>query len=136
MKKNKEGHQCTRNMKHMQAQIDVRSVVIHNMLRDLDVQLVNTNAEIAINMAISVACATGKKKYLAGKGLWSQDYPKHINFRLIQFVQKIFYVASQKIYHQVKDSFCFQLKLLLHKLRPGSQHHNILLYCMYVSHSV
>ena len=48
MKKNKEGHQCTRNMEHMQAQKDVRSMVIHNMLRDLDVQLVSTNVEIVI----------------------------------------------------------------------------------------
>ena len=64
MKKNKEGHQCTRNMKHMQAQKDVRSVVIHNILRDSDVQLVNANAKIVTNMVISVACATRRKKHL------------------------------------------------------------------------
>ena len=52
MKKNKEDHQCTRNMKYMQAQIDVRSLVFHYTLMDLDVQLVGTNAEIVINMVI------------------------------------------------------------------------------------
>ena len=61
MKKNNEGHQCTRNMKHMQAQVDVKSVVIQNMLRDLDVQLASTNVKIAISLAILVACATRRK---------------------------------------------------------------------------
>ena len=61
MKKNKEGHQCTRNVKHTQAQTDVRSVVIHNMLRESDDQLASTNVKIAINLVISVACATRRK---------------------------------------------------------------------------
>ena len=48
-------------MKHMQAQKDVRSVVIHNMLRDSDVQLANTNVKIAISLVISIACATRRE---------------------------------------------------------------------------
>ena len=48
-------------MKHTQAQIDVKSVVIHNMLKDLDVQLVSTNVKIAISLGISVACTTRRK---------------------------------------------------------------------------
>ena len=65
------------------------------ILRDSDVQLVNTNAEIATNMVISVVCATRREKSLTRKHLWSQDHPKHINFRLVQFICKIPYVASQ-----------------------------------------
>ena len=42
----------------MQARKDVRNVVIQNILRDLDVQQANTNVRIAINLVISVACAT------------------------------------------------------------------------------
>ena len=64
MKKNKEGPLCTRNViiiKHTQAQRDVRNVEIHNMLKDLDVQLVSTNAEIVTNMVNLVACTRGKK---------------------------------------------------------------------------
>ena len=56
-------------MKHTQAQIDVRSVLIHNTLMVLDVQLDGTNAEIVTNMVILVACATRRKKHLTGKGL-------------------------------------------------------------------
>ena len=71
-------------------------LVFHNILRDSDVQLVSTNAEIVTNMVISVACTTRRKKHLTRKGLWSQDHTKHINFRLVQFICKIPYVASQK----------------------------------------
>ena len=39
--------------------------------------------------------ATKRKKHLTRKGLWSQDHPKHINFRLAQFTHKIPYAASQ-----------------------------------------
>ena len=49
-----------------------------------------------------VACATRRKTSLTRKGLCSPDHPKHINFRLVQFVCKILYAASQKIYPQVK----------------------------------
>ena len=101
MKKNKEGHQCTRNMKHTQVQKDEGSVVILSILRDSDVQLVSTNAEIVTNMVISVACAT-RKKHLTRKGLWSQYHPKYTNFRLVHFIYKIPYVASQQIYPQAK----------------------------------
>ena len=45
-------------IKHTQARKDVRSVVIQNTLRDIDVQQANINARIAINLVISVACAT------------------------------------------------------------------------------
>ena len=73
-----------------------KNVVIHNILRDSDVQPVSTNAEIVTNMLISVACATRRKKHLTGKGLWSQNHPKCINFRLVQFIHKIPCAASQK----------------------------------------
>ena len=113
MKKNKEDHHCTRNMKHTQAQIDVRSVVIHNMLMVLDVQLVGTNAQIVIYMVIYMVIYIWSVIYMVSrhqctnchiyghfsttrKGLWSQDHPKHINFRLVQFICKIPYAASQK----------------------------------------
>ena len=51
MKKNKEKecHKCTRNMRitrYMQARKDVQNVVIHNILRDLDVQLASTNVKV------------------------------------------------------------------------------------------
>ena len=83
-------------MKYMEAQKDVRSVETHNILIVLDLQLVNTNAEIVTNMVISEACATRRKKHLTRKGLWSQDHSKHINVRLVQFIHKIPYVASLK----------------------------------------
>ena len=51
-------------------------------IEGLDVQLVSTNAEIVTGMVTSVSCATRREKYLTRKGLWSQDHPKHINFRL------------------------------------------------------
>ena len=78
--------------KYIQTRKDVRSVMIQDILRDLDVQLTSTNAEIVTNMDISVACATRRVK-----GLWSQDHPKYTSLRLDQFVCKIPYVASQKI---------------------------------------
>ena len=93
--RNKEGHQYRRNMritKHMQARKDVRSVVIQDILWDLNVQLASSNAEIVTKMDISVTCAARTVK-----GLWSQDHPKHTNLRLAWFVHKIPYVASQKI---------------------------------------
>ena len=68
--------ECTRNMKHTcKSQIDVRSVVIHNMLRDLDVQLVSTNVKIVISLVILVACAT-RRKSLNTRG---SQVPEHIN---------------------------------------------------------
>ena len=87
---------------HMQAKTDVRSVVIENMLKDLDVQLVSTNAEIVTSMVISVACAIRGKKHLSRKGLQSPYHPKHANFRLAQFTYKILYATSQKICLQAK----------------------------------
>ena len=49
-------------MEHAQAQKDVRSVVIHNILMVLDVQLLGTNVEIFTDMVILVACATRRKE--------------------------------------------------------------------------
>ena len=100
MKKNKEKecHKCIRNMiiiKHTQVKKDVPNAVIHNIEKDLDVQLASTNVKIAISMVISVACAA-RRENLNIKGLWSQVHPKHFNFRLVQFAHKIPYVASQK----------------------------------------
>ena len=43
-----------------------------------------------------------KKRDLNIKALWSQDHPKHINFRFAQFACKIPYAASQKICLLVK----------------------------------
>ena len=74
MKKNKESCQCTRNMKHMQAQMDVRIVVIHNMLRDLDVQLASINVKCC-KFFILIACAT-RRKSLKTK---ESQVPEHIN---------------------------------------------------------
>ena len=71
-------------------------------------------------MVTSVACATRREKYLTRKGLWSQDHPKHINFRLAQFTCKITYVASQKICLQVKILSACNLSCNLHKLRQRS----------------
>ena len=47
--KDKECYKYTRNMiitKHMQAKKDVQNVVIHNILRDSDVQLASTNVKL------------------------------------------------------------------------------------------
>ena len=85
------------NMKHMLAQIDVRSVVIYNTLMVLDVQLVDINAEFVINMVILVASVTRRKRHLTRIGHLGHDHPKHINFRLVQFIHRIPYTASQKI---------------------------------------
>ena len=106
MKKNKEKecHKCIRNMiivKHTQVKKDVQNVVSHNILRDLDDQLASTNVKNAISMVLSVACATRIEKHMTRKGFWSQDHPRHINFRLVQFTCKISYATSQKIYPQV-----------------------------------
>ena len=72
---NKEGIIVT---KHMQAKKDVRSVLIQNILRDLNVQQANANVRIAINLDISVACAT-RRMDMKTKGPWSQDHPRCIN---------------------------------------------------------
>ena len=88
-------------IKHTQVKKDVQSVMIHNILRDLDVQPANTNVKIATSKVISVACAKRREKHLTRKSLWSQDHSKHINFRLVQFTHKIPHVASQKTYPQV-----------------------------------
>ena len=117
--KTKKTTSGTRNMKHMQDQIDKRSVV-------LDVQLVGTHAEVVTNMVISVACAIRRKKHLTRKGLWSPDHPKYINFRLVQFICKIPYEASQMKVQVMIHSAC-KYNCNLDKLRPGYQHHNILL---------
>ena len=131
MKKNKECHKSMRNImiiiKYMQAKKDVQSVVIHNIQRDSDVQLASTNVEIATSMVISVACATRREKHMIRKGLWSQNHPKHINFRLVQFTHKIPYAASQKIYPQTMIFSACSYNSNVHKLRPRSQHHKILL---------
>ena len=79
MKKNKEGHQWTRNMKHMQAQIDIGSVVIHNVLRDLDVQLASTIVKVAISLVPLVAWATRRKSLNTRES----KVPEHINWRLV-----------------------------------------------------
>ena len=96
-------------MKHMQAQKDVRIVVIHNMMMVLDIQLVGTNAEIVTNMVISVACATRKKNLLTRKGLWSQDHPKYIYFRLVQFIHDS--ISNQSEDSSSDDSFYLQVQL-------------------------
>ena len=62
--KEKECQKHIRNMiiiKHIQVKKDDQNVVIHNILRDLDVQLASTNIKIATGMVISVACATRRK---------------------------------------------------------------------------
>ena len=64
--------------KHTQARKDVRSVTIQNILRDLDIHRTNINARIAINLVISVACAT-RRLDMKTKGPWSQDHPRLIN---------------------------------------------------------
>ena len=43
-----------------------------------------------------------KREEFEHKSLWSQDHPKHIDFRLAQFAHKIPYAASQKICPQAK----------------------------------
>ena len=48
-------------IKHTQVKKDVLNVVIHNIEKDSDGQLVSINAEIVTNMGISVACATRRK---------------------------------------------------------------------------
>ena len=95
------GHQCTRNMKHMQAQIDVRSVVIHNMLRDLDVQLVSTNVRIVISLVISAACATRRKR---------ESSPKAHQMK-IGTVYMQDELCSQSEESSCDASFCLQVKL-------------------------
>ena len=81
-RKTKRATSAQEIMKHTQAQIDVRSVVIHNTLRDLDVKLVSTNVRIVINLVISVAYAT-RRKNLSTKGI---QVPEHINWRLVQLI--------------------------------------------------
>ena len=66
-----KGPPVHKKMKNMQAQIDVRSVVLHNMFRDSDVQLVGTNVKIVLSLVISVASAV-RRKSLNTKGVKSQ----------------------------------------------------------------
>ena len=68
-----------------------------------------------------------REKHLTRKGLWSKDHPKHINFRLVPFTGKIPYVASHKIYPQAMILSACSYSCNLHRLRPRSQHHIILL---------
>ena len=86
MTKNKEKechmHISMMIIKHTQVKEDVQNVVIHNIQRHSDVQLVSTNAEIVTNMVTSVACATRIEKHLTREILWDQDHPKHITTRL------------------------------------------------------
>ena len=82
-------------IKHKQVKKDVPNVVIHNIEKDLDVQLASMNVKLAIGMVILVPYDTGRGN-LNIKCLWSQGHQKHINFRLVQFAHKIPYVASQK----------------------------------------
>ena len=67
-----------------------------------------------------------KKEALTRKGPWSKDNAKHTNFRLVQFICKIPYAASQKKVPVMMHSAC-NWNCNLCKLRPGSQHCNILL---------
>ena len=83
-------------IKHKQPRKDVRSMVIQDMLRDLDVQQANTYVRIAIKLVISVACAI-RSMDMKTKGLWGPDHQRYIIRRLAQFVHTIPYVASQKI---------------------------------------
>ena len=64
-----------------------------------------------ISMGISVACATGRKN-LNIKGLWSQDHPKHINFRLVQFAHARFHMwPVRREYPQVMILSACKLQL-------------------------
>ena len=121
MKKNKEGHQCTRNIKHTQAQIDVRRVVIHNMLRDSDVQVASTNVKIAISLVILVACAT-RREILNIKGLWESRSPKAHQLQIgTVCIQDS--ICSHSDESSSDDSFCLQVKLKSTQVEtPAPQH--------------
>ena len=111
-------------MKHAQAQKDVRSVVIHNILMVLDIQLVSTNAEIVTNMVISIACATRREKHLTRNGLWSQDQPKHINFRIGPVYTQNF-ICGQVEESSSDDPFYLQVQLQSTQVEtkiPAPQH--------------
>ena len=112
-------------MKHMQAQIDARNVVIHNTLIVLDVQLVGTNAKSATNMVISVACAIRRKKHLTRKGLWSHNHPKHTQLKIGSvFVQDSIFGQSEDL-SSSDDSFCLQVQLKsmqVETMIPAPQH--------------
>ena len=102
-------------MKYRQAQIDVRSVVIHNMLRDLGVQLVSTNVKIAISLVILVACAARRKSW----NTRGNQVPEHINCRLAQ--QDELYGQSEE--SSSNDSFCLQINLKSMQVEtPAPQH--------------
>ena len=112
--KEKESHKYIRNMiiiKHTQVKKDVPNVVIHNIEKDLDVQLASTNVKIAISIVISVACATRREKHMTRKGLWSQDHPKQKQLQIGPvYMQDSIYSQSEDL-SSSSDSFCLQLHL-------------------------
>ena len=90
-----QSHKKYDNYQTHASQERIQNVVIHNILRDSDVQSASTNVKLVTSMVILVACAT-RRGILNIKGLLNPDHPKHINFTLVQFAFKIPYVASQK----------------------------------------
>ena len=94
----------------MQAQKDVRSVVIHNMLRDLDVQLVSTNAQIVIDMVISVAFATRKNVFDQKRSLKSRSPTAH-QLQIGSVCAQDSLCGQSEVLSSSKDSFCLLLHL-------------------------
>ena len=106
MKKNAEGHQCTRNMKHMEGQIDVRSVVIHNMLMDLDVQLVSTNVKNCHKFGHFSSLCYKKKEFEYKRESSPRAHQLKIGTLYIQDV-----LCGQTDESSSDESFCLQVKL-------------------------
>ena len=108
-------------IKHMQARKDVRSVVIQNTLRDIDVQQASINARIAINLVISVVCAT-RRLDVKTKGPRS---PKAYQLKIGSVC------AQDSICNQLEDFslsdelFCLQKKIKSNQVETAAPHHLI-----------
>ena len=108
-------------IKHMQARKDVRSVVIQNILRDLGVQQANTNVRIAINLVISVACAT--RRLDMEKRSFESGSPKAHQLKTGSGCAQDSLCGQSEDFSSSDESFCLQMKIKSNQAEtPAPQH--------------
>ena len=107
--KMQESHKKSDLIQSTPGQTGVINVVTPSIEKGSDVQQVSTNVLFVRRLVILVACGTREKIDMLIT--WSPlVHPRHINWRLDQFILKILWVASQKV-TEVKKIYWLCLEL-------------------------
>ena len=109
-------------IKHAQARKDLRSVVIQNILMDLDVQQAHPNVRIAISLVISVAYAT-RRLDMKTKGPWESRSPKAHQLKIASVCVQDSICGQSGDFTSSDESFCLQMKIKSNQAEtPAPQH--------------